>query len=326
MAEYFPSTINILGTEIEVLTLVVTILIITIGISVATIVKLTITRLLGKYIPDPTEILIKRILYWGIIAVTVFSAFGNLGVDFTGVLLAGGIIGIVIGFATQSIVANLISGIFLQLDRAVKIGDPVEVVDMGVSGIMKEITAFSTRIRRWDGVLIRIPNDKIFTSQLRNFYGHIARRVEVTVGIAYKEDASAAIQLIQDMASRNPKIFAEPAPQVMVWELADSSVNILIKVWTVSQEWFPVRIEIMGLLKDLLDNAGIEIPFPHRTLWFGESKDGTKDTLQVAVKEANEETKATLVSASTRREESEVISRKDKDVSAEDDSSGADGF
>ena len=326
MAEYFPSTINILGTEIEVLTLVVTILIITIGISVATIVKLTITRLLGKYIPDPTEILIKRILYWGIIAVTVFSAFGNLGVDFTGVLLAGGIIGIVIGFATQSIVANLISGIFLQLDRAVKIGDPVEVVDMGVSGIMKEITAFSTRIRRWDGVLIRIPNDKIFTSQLRNFYGHIARRVEVTVGIAYKEDASAAIQLIQDMASRNPKIFAEPAPQVMVWELADSSVNILTKVWTVSQEWFPVRIEIMGLLKDLLDNAGIEIPFPHRTLWFGESKDGTKDTLQVAVKEANEETKATLVSASTRSEESEVISRKDKDVSAEDDSSGADGF
>ncbi len=326
MAELFPPTINILGTEIEILTLVVTILIIAIGISVATIVKFTITRLLGKYIPDPTEILIKRILYWGIIAVTVFSAIGNLGVDFTGVLLAGGIIGIVIGFATQSIVANLISGIFLQLDRAVKIGDPVEVVDMGVSGIMKEITAFSTRIRRWDGVLIRIPNEKIFTSQLRNFTGHIARRVEVTVGIAYKEDASAAIQLITDMASRNPKIFAEPAPQIVVWELADSSVNIIIKVWTVSQEWFPVRIEIMGQLKDLLDNAGIEIPFPHRTLWFGESKDGTKDTLEVAVKEAKGETKATLVPASTTREENEVISRKDKDASAENDSSGADGF
>ncbi|MFQ5940801.1 MAG: mechanosensitive ion channel family protein [Nitrososphaerales archaeon] len=325
MVELIPTTINILGTEIELLKLLVTVVIIGVGVLIASMVKLTITRVFGKYIPDQTEKMIKRIAFWGVIGITAFSAIGNLGVDFTGVLLAGGILGIVIGFATQSVVANLLSGFFLQLDRPVKIGDPVEVVDMNVAGIVKEITAFSTRLRRFDGVLIRIPNEKMFTSQLRNFFGHIARRVEVTVGIAYKEDAATALQLIKEMVAKEPKIFAEPAPNIMVWELADSSVNINVWVWVPSQEWFPMRTQIMQQLKELLDRAGIEIPFPHRTLWFGESKEGAKDTLAVAVREAGAEKEVRTVYApgTTKKGEEEVRPvRRDKDATVADDTGG----
>ncbi|MEM3099489.1 MAG: mechanosensitive ion channel family protein [Nitrososphaerales archaeon] len=285
MVELIPTTINILGTEVELFKLVVTATIIIVGVIIARVFRLITDRFLGKYIPVQTEAVIRRIVYWGIIGIAVFSAIGTLGVDFTGLLLAGGIAGIIIGFATQSVVSNLLSGLFLQMDRAVKIGDPVEVVDMGVAGIIKEVTMFSTRLRRFDGVLIRIPNEKFFTSQLRNFNGHVARRVEVSVGIAYKEDAATAIRLITEMVAKEPRILAEPAPSIMVWELADSSVNINVWVWVPSIEWFPMRTQIVQNLKELLDRNGIEIPFPHRTIWFGESKSGEKDTLAIAIKE-----------------------------------------
>ncbi|MFQ5969728.1 MAG: mechanosensitive ion channel family protein [Nitrososphaerales archaeon] len=321
MVELIPSTITILGTEIELLKLVITAVIIAVGVLVARIARLAIDRFLGKYIPDQVEIVIRRIVYWGIIGIAALSAIGNLGVDFTGVLLAGGIIGIVIGFATQSVVANLLSGIFLQIDRAVKIGDPVEVVDMAVAGIIKEITPFSTRLRRFDGVLIRIPNEKFFTSQLRNFFGHIARRVEVTVGIAYKEDAATAMKLISEMAAKDPKILAEPAPNIMVWELADSSVNINVWTWVPSPEWFPVRTQIMHQLKELLDNAGIEIPFPHRTVWFGESKTGEKDTLAIAVKERQTPTEAEskLVVETKKTGAVDLMKTRDRDATVVDE-------
>ena len=321
LVELIPATINILGTEIEILKLVITIVIIAIGVLVARIVRLTITRFLGKYIPDQTETVIKKVVYWGIIAIAAFSAIGNLGVDFTGVLLAGGILGIVIGLATQSVVANLLSGFFLQLDKPAKIGDPIEVVDMGIAGIIIEITPFSTRLRRFDGVLIRIPNEKIFTSQIRNFFGHLARRTEVTVGIAYKEDAAAAIQLISNMVAQNPKILAEPAPNIMVWELADSSVNINVWVWVPSPEWFAMRSQIMQDLKALLDNAGIEIPFPHRTIWFGESKKGEKDALAIQLKEGQtgKEANNRLEIDVSKRGPSDITKTKDDDVSFIDD-------
>lgn len=285
MVDLIPATINILGTEIELLKLLITAVIIAVGVLVARVARLTLTRFVGRYLPHETGEIIKKGVYWGIIAIAVFSAIGNLGVDFTGLLLAGGIMGIIVGFAVQSTVANLVSGLFLQLDRPARIGDPIEVVEMNVSGVINEITPFSTRLRRFDGVFIRIPNEKMFTSQLVNFFGYMARRVEVTVGIAYKEDAAAVIQLIREMLAQNPKILAEPEPTIMVWELADSSVNIKVWGWVPSQEWFPVRTEIIQQLKELLDKEGIEMPFPHRTLWFGESKTGVKDMLSVAIRE-----------------------------------------
>lgn len=320
MVELIPATINILGTEIELLKLVTTAVIIAVGVIVARIFRLVLDRFLGKYIPDNVEAIIRRVVYYGIIAIAVFSAIGNLGVDFTGVLLAGGIAGIIIGFAVQSVVANLLSGVFLHIDRPVKIGDPIEVVDMGVAGIIIEVTPFSTRIRRFDGVLVRIPNEKFFTAQLRNFLGHVARRVEVTVGIAYKEDAATAIKLITDMVAKDPRILAEPTPNIMLWELADSSVNINVWVWVPSVEWFTIRGRIMQDLKDLLDRNGIEIPFPHRTIWFGESKDGKKDTLAIAVKEGQTagEMKKKLVSE-VKKEPTDIQKPKDRGTTFTDE-------
>jgi len=264
-------SINILGTEIEILRLIISIAIIAAGVVIARIVRLAVNFFLSKYLPQ-ASIVVSKAVFWIIIAIAGISAIGNLGVELTGVLLAGGIAGIIIGFAVQSTVANLFSGIFMQIDRAFKIGDSIEVAEMNVAGVVTDITAFSVILRRFDGVYVRIPNEKIFTSQVRNFTRNVARRVEVTVSIAYKESISKAIEVIRSVIDGNARILAVPEPMVMVWQLGNSGAEVSVWCWVPSREFFNVRTEILKSIKEALDSNGIEIPFQQITLWFGDEK------------------------------------------------------
>lgn len=279
--------VEILGAEVELLTIVVSAVIFAAGVLVAIIAKVFTTRLMGARLPPDVSAMLTKVVFWVIIAIAAFSAIGNAGVDFAGVIVAAGIFGVVLGFALQPVVVNLLSGLFLQFDRPAKIGDPVQLVDQDVAGVILDVTLFSTRIRTFDGVFIRVPNDKVFTSRIKNFSTHIARRVELTVGIAYKEDAHKAKKLIQDLLESNPRVLTDPAPNVMVWELADNSVNLWVWPWVPASEWFSLRQQIMEDIKNLLDKNGIEIPFPQRTVWFGESKKGEKDRLAVTIKDSD---------------------------------------
>jgi len=265
-------SINILGTEIEILRLIISIAIIAAGVVIARIVRLAVSFFLSKYLPH-ASIVASKAVFWIIIAIAGLSAIGNLGVELTGVLLAGGIAGIIIGFAVQSTVANLFSGIFMQIDRAFKIGDSIEVAEMNVAGVVTDITAFSVILRRFDGVYVRIPNEKIFTSQVRNLTRNVARRVEVTVSIAYKESISKAIEVIRSVIDNNARILAVPEPMVMTWQLGSSGVDISVWCWVPSMEFLNVRSEILKSIKEALDSNGIEIPFQQITVWFGDEKD-----------------------------------------------------
>ncbi len=276
-------SINILGTEIELLRLIISIAIIAAGVVIARIVRLAVSFFLSKYLPQ-ASIVVSKAVFWIIIAIAGISAIGNLGVELTGVLLAGGIAGIIIGFAVQSTVANLFSGIFMQIDRAFKIGDSIEVAEMNVAGVVTDITAFSVILRRFDGVYVRIPNEKIFTSQVRNFTRNVARRVEVTVSIAYKESISKAIEVIRSVIDSNARILAVPEPMVMAWQLGNSGVEISVWCWVPSREFFNVRTEILKSIKEALDSNGIEIPFQQITLWFGDEK-GKERIREVGISE-----------------------------------------
>jgi small-conductance mechanosensitive channel len=123
--EVLPETINLLGTEIPLLNIIITITIIVVGFGLAKFLRIFIKRYIGTKLPPDTRNNISRMVYYGVIAISLLSALGSSGVDLSGVLVAGGIAGIVIGFATQSLFSNLISGVFLQIDRPMKAGDPV---------------------------------------------------------------------------------------------------------------------------------------------------------------------------------------------------------
>ncbi|ALM76243.1 mechanosensitive ion channel family protein [Thermococcus barophilus] len=211
-----------------------------------------------------------KLFYYSLLTVAFLIALNIAG--FTGklttIIAAAGITGIILGFSAQTVIANFISGIFMYFDKPLKIGDPVEVA--GYSGVVNDIRILSTRIRTWDGVLVRIPNEKVFTSEIKNLQKFPARRVDVIIGIAYKEDVSRAIEVIKKTLEEMPLVLAEPEPAVYVDELADSSVNIYVKAWAPSEKWFDVRITILERLKKALEREGIEIPFPQRVNWFAE--------------------------------------------------------
>ena len=166
--------------------------------------------------------IISRAVSYTIYALGFMAALSQLGVNISVFLLAGGVAGIVIGFASQTIASNLLSGIFLYLDRPFKQGDPVIIGDVG--GILHDISIFSTRVRRWDGVLVRIPNETVFRSKIEMMGKTIARRIEYRIPLAKASDVEKARETIIEVLERDPLVLAEPEPEVFIESLGERGV------------------------------------------------------------------------------------------------------
>lgn len=259
------------GTDFSLFNLILGGIIMLIGVAIARIAKTVFNKYYAPVLPEHTAKNFGKIIYFGIIIISFLVFTTSTGVDFSGLLVAGGILGIVIGFATQSVVSNLISGIFLLIEKPTKQGDSVELPDSNISGSFVDVGTFSCRIRKFDGTIMRIPNEKFFTSNIRVLTDSPVRRHEAKVGIAYKEDIDAAIQVLKKtISSRIPYVLHEPEPEFRIEELGDSSINILILVWFPKQDWGKVAPVLLKIAKNALDDAGIEIPFPQRVIWKGD--------------------------------------------------------
>jgi len=233
---------------------------------IAKIVTTNLRRaLIDKMRRDQLELMLK-IIYFGIIIIAFIAVLPALGLNLSGLLVAGGITGIILGFASQSVVSNLVSGIFLLWEKPIKIGDQISID--GVMGFVEDVNVLSTIIRTYDGLYVRIPNEKLFTSNITNYVAHIARRFEYVIGIRYSDDAEKAIEIIKKLIEEHPFVLKNPEPQVFVDNLGESSVNIIVRVWAPSTEWYSVKMEMLWKIKTELEKNGIEIPFPQRVVWF----------------------------------------------------------
>lgn len=243
-------------------------IIIGVGIIVARTVRLLFTKYYAPKLSQDVAKNFSKLLYFGIIIISFLIFTSTTGVDFSGLLVAGGIFGIIIGFATQSVVSNLISGVFLMIEKPVKQGDKIEIPGSDISGTLLDISTFSTRIRRFDGTIIRVPNESFFTSNIRSLTSTLVRRSEAVVSIAYKENIDGAISVIQkEIRKSMPFVLILPEPDFRIKELADSGVNIEILVWHTREDWDEVGPKLLKVVKKALDDAGIEIPFPQRVIW-----------------------------------------------------------
>jgi small-conductance mechanosensitive channel len=241
------------------------ILILSLTVLISKIVTLYLRRYFkDKVSKDAGETFLK-FLYYGTIIVVFVSTLNIIGVNPSGFLLAGGITGIVLGFASQNIVGNLISGIFLMIEKPIKIGDQVEI--SGTSGIVNDIRIISTIMRTYDGLLVRIPNQQVFSSNITNLVGHPVRRFEFTVGIRFKDDADRAIELIKDLIDKEPFALLNPEPSVFVSELGESSVKLIIRIWAPVSHWFKLKTNLVWAVKKMLEENGIEIPFPQHVVY-----------------------------------------------------------
>lgn len=267
------STVNILGSEVMIGSIIVGIIIMITGVIIARIISTIFKKYLTANLPDNTAKSLHKFIYYGIIIVTLLAVTTSQGIDLSGLMVAGGIFGIVIGFATQSVVSNAISGIFLMFDRPAKTGDLIEIQQSKIYGKLIDVTIFSTRIKLFDGSVMRVPNEKVFTSEIRNVSASEVRRIDATLGIAYKEDIGRAIDVIKSAVRKMPYVLREPEPAVWVEQVADSSVNLKVLTWIPRDEWDNVGPILLKDVKKEIDDAGIEIPFPQRVIHYpGDSK------------------------------------------------------
>ncbi len=207
-----------------------------------------------------------RATYYVIILIGLVVAAPYLEINLSGLLVAGGIVGVIIGFASQSVVSNFVSGLFLIVERPIKIGDTISIGE--VTGDVEEIRILSTIVSSSDGTYTRVPNERVFTSDINNYVANVARRVEYTVGIGYQNDAEAAISLINALLERDPFVLRNPAPVVYVEGLGAGTINIRMLFFVPSSEWFAVKTRMLLEIKRMLEKNRIDIPFPQMVVHF----------------------------------------------------------
>jgi len=227
------------------------------------------------------DILVAQIAYIGILTIGVIVALGFSGADLTGLFASLGVAGFAIGFAMKDILGNFLSGIILLIQRPFTIGDYIVVGD--VEGTVTNIRVRDTQITTFDGKLVFIPNNAISTSNIINLTGQSERRIDVHVGISYRSDIKEATKVCIDAVSKLPGLVKEPAPDVLVTGFADSSVMLQVRVWVnwKKVDFIYAKSEAHRLVKEALDDAGIEIPFPIRTVYFNQSSNGDPEIEEI---------------------------------------------
>lgn len=268
MFQWFEETIYGIVTWLDLFT---ALLIVASALIFSKLVSIQLRRALKDKLSHEHLGLLNKVLSYIIFVIAALWIMPILGFEPSGLLVAGGIVAVAIGFAGQSIIGNLISGLFLMGERPIKIGDLVEI--SGNLGTVEDIQIISTSIRTLDGLFIRIPNETVFTSSITNFSSNPVRRFEFTVGISYADDADKAVTIIKDLAAEHPLILINPPPQVFVDILGDSSVDLVARFWAPTSEWYSVRMELLWKIKTAIEAAGIEIPFPQRVIWTGSVKE-----------------------------------------------------
>ena len=212
----------------------------------------------------------KLIFYLGgaTLAVTVMV---ELGFSLTPLLGAAGVVGIALGFASQTSVSNIIAGLFLIAEQPFVVDDLIQVGD--VTGRVLSVDTMSVKLRTLDNKFVRIPNETLVKSTVTNITRFPIRRLDVRIGVAYREDPERVRHVLLDVAENNPIALMEPEPLVIFDAFADSSLNLLFAVWTTRENWLELKNSIQEEVKRRFDEENIEIPFPHRTLYAGSESD-----------------------------------------------------
>ncbi len=260
---------RILYGGVTISDLIISIIILFAAVIIGKAVSLRIRYSLKDKVSKDRLNTISKIVYFSFLTIGFLIVLPILEFRISGFLVAGGILGIIIGFASQSIVTNLISGVFLTFERPFRVDDVVRLGgDNGTMGVVEEIKIISTTMRTFEGVYVRVPNEKVFTGNITNFLENIVRRFEYDVGIRYKDDADEAMELIKELIEKQPMALKNPEPQVFVEKLGGSAVELKVRVWAPSTEWFPLRMELLWKIKKELEENGIQVPFNQQEVWF----------------------------------------------------------
>ena len=230
-----------------------------------------VTRLMESRDVDQTLVkFTANLAYVALLTFVILAAIGRLGIQTTSFIAVLGAAGLAVGLALQGSLSNFAAGFLMILFRPFKVGDVIE--GAGVAGKVEEIQIFTTKIVTPDNKTVIIPNAKLTEDNIVNWTVKGTRRVDMVFGIGYGDDIDAAREIIKDIVAQDNRILKEPQVQIAVSELADSSVNFVVRPWVQSDNYWDVYFDTTEKVKKSFDAKGISIPFPQRDVHIFEHK------------------------------------------------------
>lgn len=220
---------------------------------------------------DPTLVpFVAGLVYYLLLAFVVIAVLGMVGIQTASLVAVMGAAGLAVGLALQGTLSNFASGVLLLLFRPFRVGDYIEAA--GVAGSVRAINIFTTALTTPDNVGIIVPNATIWGQVIKNYAAHETRRIDLVVGISYDDDIEQAVQAVHRVLEAEGRVLQDPAPTVAVSELADSSVNLVVRPWCARDDYWDVRFGLTRQLKEELERAGCSIPYPQRDVHVFERK------------------------------------------------------
>ena len=199
-----------------------------------------------------------------ILIVVLIAVLAQFGIQTASILAVLGTVGLGVGLALQGTLSNIAGGLVLLFLRPFRAGDFVDAG--GQSGTVEEIGLFNTEMTTFDGVYLTVPNSQIASSPILNYSRNATRRIDIPVGIAYEDDVEKGMAVLAGLLDQDDRVLRDPAPEVMVLELADSSVNINMRCWTKSDDFWALKFDLTRNAKAAVEDAGLSIPFPQRDI------------------------------------------------------------
>ncbi len=242
-------------------------LLVVFGFVVARIASVLAGRVLGTRLTGSQLLLVRRIAFYLLLAIFITSALRELGFSLATLLGAAGIFSVALGFASQTSASNFVSGLFLMVEKPFGIGDVIKVGN--TTGEVLSIDLLSVKLRTFDNLYVRIPNESILKGESTTLTRFPVRRADLLVGVAYKEDINRVRDILMQVADLNPLCLEEPRPLFIFQGFGDSSLNLQFSVWAKRENFLDLKNSIQAEIKQAFDEAGIEIPFPHRSLYTG---------------------------------------------------------
>jgi small conductance mechanosensitive channel len=239
------------------------IVILIVGAWAAKIAKGIVGRIMARRQLDPIIVgFATNFTYIALMVFVILAALEKVGVKTTSFVAIIGAAGLAIGLALQGSLANFAAGFLMVIFRPFKKGDYVEAG--GTAGIVDEIQVFTTILNTPDNRRVIVPNAKIMSDNIINYSAKETRRLDLVFGVSYGDDVPKVKAVLQKIAESDQRVLKDPAPQILLGELADSSVNFIMRVWIKSGDYWPFKFETTEKVKLTFDREGITIPFPQR--------------------------------------------------------------
>jgi small conductance mechanosensitive channel len=232
-----------------------------VGRMIAKSIRKGVTKALERGKMDPTLIpFMSSLTYYLVMAFVLIAVLGMVGIQTASMIALLGAAGLAVGLALQGTMANFASGVMLLIFRPFQKGDFIEAA--GVAGAVDTVGIFTTTLNTPDNVRIVLPNGTVWGQTIKNYATNATRRVDMVMGISYDDDIGAAIDTINKVLGNEPRLLQDPAPTVAVAELADSSVNIVVRPWCKKEDYWGVKFDLTRAFKEQLEAGGCSIPYP----------------------------------------------------------------